>query len=332
MLFFVNQRPIQDPALSKAITQAYHTMLMKGRFPITVLFLELPPEKVDVNVHPTKAEVRFEDKGEVFRSVGRAVRRALLASTPVPEVRNLEGVRLWGGPPPDHSDVQRQIDPAWEMAADASREGLFDDRIKSQQLPSGMRTPILRLIGQVAATYLVAEGPDGLYLIDQHAAHERILFEQFMANIEEPPVSQALLESVVVEFSPSSADLVNEHLPLLIKLGFDLEDFGPGAYVIRAVPALLGGISPEGLLKGAVEDLEVDESPLEKNIEDKIIARICKRASVKAGQILTPEESKQLLLDLEACQSPRTCPHGRPTMIHLSVDLLERKFGRTGPG
>jgi DNA mismatch repair protein MutL len=171
-----------------------------------------------------------------------------------------------------------------------------------------------------------------LYLIDQHAAHERILFEKFISTRDKSVPSQVLLDSVVVEFSPSSADLVNEHLKLLKELGFDLEGFGPGAFVIRAVPALLQSTSPEGILRAAVEDLEVDETPLEKNIEQKIIARICKRASVKAGQILSPEESKQLLLDLEACRSPRTCPHGRPTMIHLSVDLLERKFGRTGPG
>ncbi|MCK4801457.1 MAG: DNA mismatch repair endonuclease MutL [Anaerolineales bacterium] len=332
ILFFVNRRPVKDPALSKALTQAYHTFLMKGRFPMAVLFLELPPEKVDVNVHPTKAEVRFEQKGDIFRSVGRAVRRALLAHTPVPEVGNLGGVNLWGGPAPDHSDVQRRTDLAWEMLEDAKQEGSLSGPVEYHQVPVGVGTPILRLIGQVAATYLIAEGPDGLYLIDQHAAHERILFEQFLSNRDKNVPSQILLESIVVEFPPGAADLVNEHLVLLGELGFDLESFGPGAYVIRAVPALLGGSSPEAILRAAVEDLEVDETPLEKNHEQKIIARICKRAAVKAGQLLSPEESKQLLLDLEACQSPRTCPHGRPTMIHLSVDLLERKFGRTGPG
>jgi len=331
ILFFVNQRPVQDPALTKALTQAYHTLLMKGRYPIAVLFLKLSPEKVDVNVHPTKAEVRFEDKGEVFRSLGRAVRRALLAHTPVSGVGNLGGVKLWSSPAPDHRDLRRVIDPAWEMAKDTRDEGVFGAPMESGQVPAAMGTPILRLIGQVALTYLIAEGPDGLYLIDQHAAHERILFEKFISIRDNNPPSQVLLESIVVEFSPSSADLVNEQLELLSEIGFDLEAFGPGAFVIRAVPALLQGTSPEGILRAAVEDLEVDETPLEKNIEEKIIARVCKRAAVKAGQILSPEESRKLLLDLEACQSPRTCPHGRPTMIHLSVDLLERKFGRTGP-
>jgi DNA mismatch repair protein MutL len=331
MLYFVNQRPVKDPALSKAVTQAYHTLIMKGRYPITVLFLELPPEKVDVNVHPTKAEVRFEDKGEVFRAVGRGVRRALLAHTPVPEVSNLRGVNLWGGPPPDNSSIQRGVDPAWSMLDERDQALPFSHPKESGQIPAALGTPILRLIGQVAATYLIAEGPDGLYLIDQHAAHERILFEKMIADRKGHLPSQALLDSVVVEFSPASADLLKESLPLLTSLGFEVEEFGPGSFVIRAVPGLVGEASPETILRAAVEDLEVDETPLEGKIEEKIIARICKRAAVKAGQVLSKNEGEQLLLDLESCQSPRTCPHGRPTMIHLSVDLLERKFGRTGP-
>jgi DNA mismatch repair protein MutL len=332
MLFFVNQRPVQDSALSSASIQAYHTLLMKGRYPITTLFLELAPDKVDVNVHPTKAEVRFEDRNEVFKGVKRAVRRALLAYTPVQEVDHLRGAKIWGGPAPDQRHFQRQVDPAWSLLEQTNEEGPISFALDSPQIPAGLGTPILRLIGQVAATYLIAEGPDGLYLIDQHAAHERILFEKFLANREGKLPTQALLDSQVVEFSPSSADLVKENLPILNELGFEIEEFGPRSYVLRAVPALLSKSSPEALLRAAVEDLEVDETPLEKNQEQKIIARVCKRAAVKAGQILTPEEQKRLILDLEACESPRTCPHGRPTMIHLSVDLLERKFGRTGAG
>ncbi len=331
MLFYVNQRPVSDPALSSAITQAYHTLVMKGRYPIVVLFLDLAPDKVDVNVHPTKAEVRFEDKGEIFKAVSRAVRRALLSHTPVQEISNLRGVNLWGGPATDHNQIQRGIDPAWTMVDKNREEGIFGQDIDSPQISAPIGAPILRLIGQVAATYLIAEGPDGLYLIDQHAAHERVLFEKFTSQGSEDNPSQLLLDSVVVEFSPASADLVQEHLPTLKKLGFDVEEFGPGSFVIRSVPGIFEGSSPESMLRAAVEDLEVDETPLEKNIEEKIIARVCKRVAVKAGQILGPEEQKQLLLDLEACQSPRTCPHGRPTMIHLSVDLLEQKFGRTGP-
>jgi DNA mismatch repair protein MutL len=331
MLFYVNQRPVQDPALSKALTQAYHTLIMKGRFPISILFLDLPPDKVDVNVHPTKSEVRFDDAGNIFRGVGKAVRRALLAHTPVPEVSHLGGVSLWGGDPAGPSHFQRRIDPAWSADSSNQEGSLFETNQESTQVAASLGTPILRLIGQVAATYLIAEGPDGLYLIDQHAAHERILFEKFLSGSLDQSAVQALLEAEVVDFSPATADLVRENLPFLRRIGFEIEDFGQGSFKVRTVPSLFKGSSPEKLLRGAVEDLEVDETPLEKNQEEKIIARVCKSAAVKAGQVLAAEEQKQLLLDLEACSSPRTCPHGRPTMIHLSVDLLERKFGRTGP-
>jgi len=330
ILFYVNGRPIQDPALSTALIQAYHTLVMKGRYPRAVLFLDIPADKVDVNVHPTKAEVRFEDKADIFRGVGKAARRALLAHTPVPEVSGLNGANLWGGPAPDQSLIQRGVDPAWKMMESTKDVGVPGAVFGDDQIPAPLGAPIMRLIGQVAATYLVAEGPDGVYLIDQHAAHERILFEKFLANQEEKMPSQTLLDAVVVDFSPASADLLKENLKVLEVLGFDVEEFGGGSFKIRAMPGILGGAGPETLLRAAVEDLEVDETPLEKNQEELIIARVCKRAAVKAGQVLSPEEQKQLLLDLENCQSPRTCPHGRPTMIHLSVDLLEKRFGRSG--
>ncbi|MFO8037755.1 MAG: DNA mismatch repair endonuclease MutL [Anaerolineales bacterium] len=331
MNFFVNQRPVKDIALSKALTQGYHTMLMKGRFPIAVLFLELDPEAVDVNVHPTKAEVRFKDKGEVFKGVSRSVRRALLAHTPVPEIGGPRGRQLWGGGRPNRRGGDQIIDPAWKMAAEVDKADVTDLPDDSRQEVASLPTPILRLIGQVATTYLIAEGPDGLYLIDQHAAHERVLFEKFLKERDRTVHSQALLESVQVEFPPAAADLLEEKIPLLNGLGFKIETFGPHTFVVRAIPSLLGDISPAEALRSVVQELEVDESPLDEKIEEKIIARVCKRAAVKAGQVLSPAEQKALLRDLESCESPRTCPHGRPTMIHLSVDLLERKFGRKGP-
>ena len=205
----------------------------------------------------------------------------------MPEVGNLDGIKLWGGAAPDHSHVQRGVDPGW-LVDHSLPAGIAKQEGDPDQVPAPFSTPILRLIGQVAATYLIAEGPDGLYLIDQHAAHERVLFEQFTANRSSAGPSQSLLDSVVVEFSPASADLVQQHLPTLQGLGFEIDEFGPGSFVIRAVPALMGKSSPESLLRSAVEDLEVDETPLEDNIEDMIIARICKKAAVKAGQVLSP--------------------------------------------
>jgi DNA mismatch repair protein MutL len=331
--FFVNGRPVQDAALSAALLKAYHTLLMVGRYPMAILFLELDPEAVDVNVHPTKAEVRFREPDRIFTGVQRAVRRALLAHTPIPglenQIRWSSGAQ-WGTP-------ARQIDPAWEMATDES--GLVDfgsGPTTEETVPPPASTlpvggvPLLRLVGQVATAYLVAEGPDGLYLVDQHAAHERVLFERFLSQRGEDIPSQSLLQPATVELASASARLLDEQLPILNRLGFKVEAFGSNTYLVRAIPTLLAGSNPAAALRVLVEDFEEDETPLQAEIEERIIARVCKRAAVKAGQTLSPEEQRALLRDLEACQSPRTCPHGRPTMIHLSVDLLERQFGRRG--
>ena len=185
-------------------------------------------------------------------------------------------------------------------------------------------------MGQVGSAFLVAEGPDGLYLVDQHAAHERVLFERYMSQRKKEISAQVLLQPVTIELSPENSRLMEEKLPLFLDLGFEVETFGPNAFQIRRMPSLLIGSDPESAVRVVIEEFEEDETPLESEIEARMIARICKRAAVKAGQVLSLEEQKALLRDLEACQSPRTCPHGRPTMIHLSIDLLERQFGRKG--
>lgn len=342
MTFFVNGRWVQDAALNSALMQAYHTLLMVGRFPMAVLFIELPPEEVDVNVHPAKAEVRFRHADRVFALVQRGVRRALLAYSPVPQV----SPTTWRAYPP----TGPVIDPAWEMSAQAklpaapadwsgfetgeqksggSAQAASSTEAKGAELPSG-QLPLLRLVGQVGGTYIIAEGPDGLYLIDQHAAHERVLFERMMKHGNQPLPSQALLEPALLHLPPQSARLLNEQLPILSHLGFEVEPFGPDTFRVRAIPALLTGSDPLAAVRVVVEDFEEDETPLQAEIEARTAARICKRSAVKGGQTLSGEEQRQLLRDLEACQSPRTCPHGRPTMIHLSVELLERQFGRRG--
>lgn len=326
---FVNGRWVQDNAITTAIIRAYHTLLMVGRFPIVTLFLHLPSDALDVNVHPTKAEVRFRDTDKVFSYVQRAVRRALLASSPVPDM----GLRpFWGAGKTESVEAldtdQRGGSAPIDTSAGTSEPIMM--QVHTGHLPD-KQLPLLRLIGQVAATYLIAEGPDGLYLIDQHAAHERILFEKLMAQHTENQVpAQTLLHPVNVTLPPEKARLLDGQLPVLKNLGFDVESFGPNTYTIRSIPAIIVGGDPEAALQVVVDDFEEDETPLAAAIEAKITARICKRMAVKGGQLLSTEEQKALLLNLEACQNPRTCPHGRPTMIHLSADLLERQFGRRG--
>ncbi|HEX9018649.1 MAG TPA: DNA mismatch repair endonuclease MutL [Anaerolineaceae bacterium] len=357
--FFINGRWVQDFSLSTALMQAYHTLLMVGRFPMAALFVELDPEEVDVNVHPAKSEVRFRNPDLVFGGVQRAVRRALLAYSPVPPVTSWSAQRPIS-PGASSGNFTLGIDPAWDMprqvdglSAESSTVDPFVEEenlgavqpqassfatqgepaasgsLSQSQLPSG-GLPLLRLIGQVRLAYLVAEGPDGLYLIDQHAAHERVLFERFMRQRGSEIPAQTLLEPVTIHLPPASAQLLQGQLEILSGLGFAIEPFGPNTFRVRAIPALLSGADPQAAVRVLVEDFEEDETPLQAEIEAKIIARVCKRVAVKAGQALSVEEQRALLRELETCRSPRTCPHGRPTMIHLAVDLLERQFGRRG--
>ncbi len=348
IIFFVNGRPVQDSTLVAALLKAYHTLLMVGRYPLAVLFIDMPPEEVDVNVHPTKAEVRFRQPDAVFRAVRHAVRRTLLAYTPIPDLELppapeprpawLGGGEArafpWEATPPTVSAGNSLHPPAEHppLGPDAFPEAASQASPEPQQptLP-GSRLPLLRPIGQIAATYIVAEGPDGLYLIDQHAAHERVLFEKFMAQRQEGIPAQALLEPVTVHLLPQQARLLEEQLPYLGRWGFQVEPFGPNTFRVRAVPALLAKTDPAEALRALVEDFEEDETPLKDEIEARIIARVCKRVAVKGGQRLSPQAQEALIRDLEACQNPRSCPHGRPTMIHISVDTLEKQFGRLGP-
>ncbi len=340
--FFVNGRWIQDAPLVAALLQAYHTLLMVGRYPLAVLFLEVPPQQVDVNVHPAKAEVRFRDPDRVFRFVQRAVRRALLAGASLPELdAEVESLR----PPASitapleweiaHAEMphapSETIPVATAPVPEASAPGERFTTALPSPLPKTTRLPLLRLIGQVAQTYLIAEGPDGLYLIDQHAAHERVLFEKLLNQLREQRLtSQALLTPVLVTLPPHQARLLEAQLPSLDRFGFEVVPFGPHTYQVRAVPSLFSGADPSQALRALVEDFEEDETPLQQEQEARLAARVCKRLAIKAGQTLSTAEQQALLEDLERCESPRTCPHGRPTMIHLSVDLLERQFGRKG--
>ncbi len=345
--FFVNGRWVQEFSLTTALLQAYHTLLMVGRYPLTALFLDIAPEDVDVNVHPTKAEVRFRSQDKIFSFVQRSARKALMAYTPVASV----SPQMWGSR--SEQVERREMGIDWsighsseQLTADSGQlmvdGGQWSDDAINQppttnyppptSNPSFAPVPLLRLIGQIGSTYIVAEGPDGLYLIDQHAAHERVLFEKLMAQHDKKVIpSQALLSPEVVTLPPQSAKALMDQLPFLNHFGFEVEEFGTNTFQVRAMPALFAGGDPSSALRALVEDFEEDEAPLQAEVEAKLAARVCKRLAVKGGQTLTGEEQRALLNDLEACSSPRTCPHGRPTMIHLSVDALEKQFGRRGP-
>lgn len=336
---FVNGRTIRDPRITFAVVQAYHTLLPVGRFPLALLFLELPPEEVDVNVHPTKVEVRFRDEGAVFGAVQRAVRAALTDTAPARGLGGWPAVPSQGGWGAFRSHDEpgelpsTQLDIPWQLQG-PGRDFAEADHVSPGQPASILggegRLPIMRVIGQVGAAYIIAEGPDGLYLIDQHAAHERILYEQFLEQRKNQRVaSQGLVAAATVYLSPSQAHIVDEQLPLLASLGFEIEPFGPNAFRLRAVPAILSRVDPAAALAAVLHDLENESPPLQSQTEALIIKRVCKTSAVKAGQTLSREEMEAMIGQLEACEVPHTCPHGRPTLIHLSAALLARQFGRT---
>jgi DNA mismatch repair protein MutL len=344
---FVNGRWIRDTHLTYATIQAYHTLLPTGRYPMAVLFISLPPEQVDVNVHPTKIEVRFREARAVFSAVQRAVRQTLLADSPVRSFTHFESLATpgWGGKMERNAFSRREDDPpaelplSWRSPYEAPVTAVETEPVanghdaSSEPLitpPATPVMPVMRVVGQVGASYIISEGPDGLFLIDQHAAHERILYEQFLAEWGRDGVArQALVTGTAVHLTPAQATLLNDHLPLLAQIGFDVEAFGPNAFMIREVPALVAHMEPARALMDVVEDLERGDRPLQDKIEARVIKRVCKSAAVKAGQTLSASEMEAMIRQLEACQNPHTCPHGRPTLIHLSVAQLARVFGRT---
>ncbi|MDE2769244.1 MAG: DNA mismatch repair protein MutL, partial [Chloroflexota bacterium] len=303
----------------------YRSVMPTGRFPVIVLNLTIPPEEVDVNVHPSKAEVRFRRSGEIFRRLSATVRRALASSTEVAPARLdrpvvdqfffPSGNARWdSGPPP----------PSRHLGAGGGPPPPPDDQ-QPEPAP-GLRSPVMRPLGQVENTYIVAAGPRGLYLIDQHAAHERVLFER-LGNIADTP-TQRLLDPTSVELSAEESDWVAAHADDLRTLGFDVTAFGPSAWLLRAVPSALGRIDAATYLREVVAEAQTPDFQ-RLAAADRLRWSLACGAAIKSGAPLAFDEMSALIRDLEACDLGLTCPHGRPTVILLSRQLLDREFGRT---
>lgn len=327
--FFVNHRWVQSRLLGYAIEQAYHGFLMEKRYPVAVINLSLPYEEVDVNVHPTKAEVRFQKENQVFAVVQRAVRQVLTNLSPVPTIRTVETDKPFAA----SGSASRHVGAFWPTSLGAAQHSRqeADNRLqpsKGVQRETLKKTlPILRAIGQVQNTYIVAEGPDGLFLIDQHAAHERVLFEKIKADIGGKLLAtQNLLEPVAVKLSPEQMETVKSLSTLLTQAGFDVEPFGADTYLIRGVPGLVRDESPADALLEILDFL--NEGGGFQDWSERLAYSVACHSAIRAGKSLTQEEMNEMVRLLEECKHPQTCPHGRPTMIHLSSGQLEREFGR----
>jgi len=332
IVLFVNRRWVQDRSLSYAVIQAYQSLLPARRYPMAVINVNLPPEDVDVNIHPTKREVRFRHQRAVFVAVQKAVRGTLMAHRPVPAIIPPTAPAAWR----EHAsltDLRRLDVEQSELALGAQPTGKPNRLVGAGSGPLDAeyqpleRLPMLRVLGQVAQTYIVAEGPGGIYLIDQHAAHERIRYEELKAQHESKSVvSQELLEPLSVEVSPQRAAMLEGHLDTLGAYGLEVIPFGSTTFLIKRVPTSLIGQNVAAALNEMI-DAALDGSE-SFSWESQALVTLSCHTAIRAGQTLSLQEMRDLVRQLERSALPHTCPHGRPTMLHLSQTQLEKEFGR----
>lgn len=322
---FVNGRVIQDSNLSFAVTQAYQGVFQQGQFPVSALMIELAPEDVDVNVHPTKAEVRFRDPNILFSAVQRAVRNAI-NRTDAP-IHYPQGPRPLGGLSAPRPQQQLSLGVDDSPAPNVARITLQAEEDEYAQIPEGIgapdnpRTlPVLRVVGQVGARYIIAEGPAGVYLIDQHSAHSRILYTQIKSQFTAGTLKQVETIPGTIVLNSAQAGKLEQASPLLATLGIEVEAFGPNTFRVVKAPSMLDGFDSGSILNAILPDLAAEDP------QESAIRSICRLAAVKAGQVLDNTQMQALIRQLERTPDPFTSPDGTPTLLHLSSDQLVREF------
>lgn len=327
LFFFVNGRHIQHRALVYALEEAYHSLLMIGRHPLGMIRIEMDARAIDVNVHPTKAEVRFADERAVARAVQRAAHAALVGQHQdvLPDI----AFELPQGPPSVNQTFfqGREMEQA-EAAVDRRPIG-DEDQMGPVSGNIGHRSglPVLRVLGQVGATYIIAEGPGGMVLIDQHAAHERILYEAILGQLETDTIDrQPLLDPMVIDLAPHELAILERSMDELREIGFDLDMFGEQSVIIRAIPAIIKRVDISTRMHAILEELA--EGGSGESWRDSVAISAACHTSIRAGQALSLDEMRELVVQLERTQQPRACGHGRPTMLHMSRGDLERQFSR----
>ena len=318
MVLFVNGRPVQHKALAYVVEEAFHTLLMVGRHPVTLHRITVEPHLVDVNVHPTKAEVRFLDERLVARAVRRATHQTL-AGAPREELPRVSFSI------PAQTEAPSLTQTVFSSVESSGSTAPTEDELPDER--AGRAMPLLRVLGQVAATYIIAEGPDGLYLIDQHAAHERVVYETVRRQMQTgAPDRQAYLEPIVVELDPAEEAILERSQDELRAIGFDLDMLGGQTWMIRAVPAAMAGVDIRTRLHLILQELA--EGGVGDSWQDSVAISAACHTSIRAGQTLSIPEMRSLIQELEKTEHPRACGHGRPTMLLMSQGDLERQFSR----
>jgi DNA mismatch repair protein MutL len=339
-LVFVNGRAIESPVLSAALREGYHTALMKGQFPVTFLFLDLDPAAVDVNVHPAKREVRFRDPNSVREAVVDAIRRTLESGRrdwqqqfqrPVTPTIPIPREHFPGAAIEQRQFTEPAITRVIPSRADDEGSHKLPEASPAEEAINVVRSSQqFQIIGVLNKLYVLMENQDGLVLVDQHAAHERILFEELRRRMEEQGVpSQRLLLAQTFELAPRDAEWVERNAATLQKMGIGIEPFGPNAFKIDSLPTFLDVSDPVTFMRKVIDGLKSasNGSSALRLGEDMIAKTVCRHA-VKANDPLRYLEVEKLITDLLQCDLPYCCPHGRPTMIQISHGELEKKFGR----
>jgi DNA mismatch repair protein MutL len=316
---FVNRRPVRDRLLFHAVMESYRNLLPKDRYPYALVFVELPASEIDVNVHPSKWEIKFANSETIHRSLVRTIREMLEKSPWLkPAAKNFQEAR----------EMRASFSPSGIAAA-----GFFGKREMERGGEESQRpeTPVPGLFrGQVGRTYLLFEVDDGLLLVDQHAAHERILMEKLMQEWSRGAIAkQVLLIPEAIELALPEARVVEEHISKLEKMGFEIEPAGERSFWIRAIPSTLSGREPLPVLKEMVQEIHAwgKEAEIQRPFDPLLRMMAC-HAAIQAHQTITEQEAVALLADLRNCLSPSHCPHGRPTMVRIAYSDLEKMFGR----
>lgn len=342
--FIVNGRIIASRAIAKAIDNAYHALIPKSGYPLIALNIEVPQHTIDVNVHPQKTEMKFEDESRIFKAVYKAVLDAVRPKGHVGQLGQLaaqadhvqqhveKGLQELNFGQPVMKFPLREEKPAmtWQegttaLAQDKSVKSVQSVVDEEEKLPTAGMIPI----GQVDDTYIIAQDGDSLYIVDQHAAHERVLFDRFSAQAEHIP-SQQLLVHLILDFSTHESQIIEENLELLAGLGFGLEPSGPNQFRLMEVPADVPSSQAEEFIREVLASMEELHRPTAAELRQAVLATTACKAAIKAGFKLNYRQMEILLQELNDTAMPYTCPHGRPTIIKFSSDELAKMFKRTG--
>ncbi|MFA4859982.1 DNA mismatch repair endonuclease MutL [Methanoregula sp.] len=340
LIVAINQRFVSSPLISNAIKEGYGTLLPRDRIPVAFLTLAIDTALVDVNVHPTKKEVRLSRENEIRNAVREAVSTALLSHNLIPAAGTQEPAFEPLIPSTDEpvSSAYPQDSAVPAAVFESTHPGTIssDQRLRQTELPVGARTPataskipFMNVIGEFGGIYLLARtSTDELFIIDQHAAHERILYEQVQRRSVREHQSQELISPVVLNRTPRDAAVIRDLIPALAQEGFILEDFGKDTFLVRAIPVVLGRAEDTGVLDEVISDLVRPDPSRTVTGRERLTRIIACRGAIKAGTVLTMEQSQRILDQLRLTENPYTCPHGRPTIIRFTRTDLDAMFKR----